>query len=171
MSKSFESEKSVGILSLIGNLHQPLRKLFKLLDFPCCWCCIYNCTYSKRAFWMLALHVFGEATEQRDCSRTSKYRTSWTKFLQSNTHKFVSSYWRGSKSLKDHVKYEILNLVNEEGINVKWGEVLEKIPNFCEGAPLEWLNNDWEKTVPVCWLFFHILSLLVRENACDAPMS
>ena len=34
MSKSFESEKSVGILSLIGNLHQPLRKLFKLLDFP-----------------------------------------------------------------------------------------------------------------------------------------
>ena len=49
MLKSFESEKSVGILTLFGNLHQPLRNLFKLLDFPCFWCCIYNCTYSKRA--------------------------------------------------------------------------------------------------------------------------
>ena len=171
MSKSFESKNLSEFYLWLGTFINLWEIYSNSLIFHDVWCCIYNCTYSKRALCMLALHVFGEATEQRDCSRTSKYRTSWTKFLQSNTHKFVSSYWRGSKSLKDHVKYEILNLVNEEGINVKWGEVLEKIPNFCEGAPLEWLNNDWEKTVPVCWLFFHILSLLVRENACDAPMS
>ena len=139
MSKSFESEKSVGNLSLIGNLHQPLRKLFNSLIFHDVWCCIYNCTYSKRALWMLALHVFGEATEQRDYSRTSKYRTSWTKFLQSNTHKCVSSYWRGSKSLKDHVKYEILNLANEEDINVKWGEFWRKYQTFVKELHL----NDW----------------------------
>ena len=143
MLKSLKAKNLSEFYLWLGTFIKLWENYSNSLIFYDVWCCIYNCSYYKRALWMLALHVFGEATEQRDCSRTSKYRTSWTKFLQTNTHKFVINYWRGSKYLKDHVKYEILNLVNEEGSNIKWGEFWRKYQTFVKELHL----NDWTMIV------------------------